>query len=119
VLLWYPQGGDAVSTGRILETVVELCFQLNDQKALRENITLMSKRRGQLKAATKKMVKKAMTFLDQLDYDNKMALLDVLMKVTEGRVRFLCLASASFARYHERMCPDVVYDGACRSEDLC
>jgi hypothetical protein len=76
-----------------LETAVELCFELNDQKALRENITLLSKRRGQLKAATKKMVKKAMTYLDKLDQENKMALLDVLMKVTEGKVRFFISVS--------------------------
>lgn len=71
---------------RILEAVVDLCFELNDQKALRENIALLAKRRGQLKAATKRMVKKAMAFLDKLNYDDKMALLEVLMKVTEGKV---------------------------------
>jgi len=81
------QAGDAVSTGRILETIVELCYELKDYKALKENIILLSKRRGQLKAAIKKMVKKCMTFLPNLEYETKMDLLDNLLKVTEGKVR--------------------------------
>lgn len=33
------------------------------------------------------MVKKAMSFLESLDYDHKMELIDTLSKVTEGKVR--------------------------------
>jgi 26S proteasome regulatory subunit N5 len=42
-------GGDAPSTGKILSTIVELCYETKDFKALNENIVLLSKRRGQLK----------------------------------------------------------------------
>lgn len=80
------QAGDAVSTGRILETVVELCHELKDFKALKENIVLLSKRRGQLKAAIKRMVKRSMSFLPSLPHDIKMDLLDTLLKVTEGKI---------------------------------
>jgi 26S proteasome regulatory subunit N5 len=79
-------GGDAPSTGKILSTIVELCYETKDFKALNENIVLLSKRRGQLKQAIKVMVKKAMSFLESLDYDHKMELIDTLSKVTEGKI---------------------------------
>lgn len=83
------QGGDAVSTGKVLVSIVELCYKKKDIKALKENIVLLSKRRGQLKQSVKTMVKKATEFLDDLPYDDKLSLIDTLIKVTEGKVCFM------------------------------
>jgi len=79
-------GGDAPSTGKILVSIVELCFELKDLKSLNENIVLLSKRRGQLKQSIKMMVKKAMTFLDKMDYEHKLELIDTLRKITDGKI---------------------------------
>ena len=43
------QGADAISTGRILETVIRLCFEAKEFELLNENIVQFTKKRGQLK----------------------------------------------------------------------
>jgi len=43
------QGADAISTGRILETVVRMCFEAGQFDLLNENIIQLTKKRGQLK----------------------------------------------------------------------
>jgi 26S proteasome regulatory subunit N5 len=78
--------GDAVATGKILVEIIDLCFERKDFKALNENLVLLSKRRGQLKQAIKMMVKRAMEFLDKLDYDNKIQLINTLRTITEGKI---------------------------------
>ena len=45
----YLQGADAISTGRILETVVRMCFEAKQFDLLNENIIQLTKKRGQLK----------------------------------------------------------------------
>jgi len=80
------KAGDAASTGRILETIVDLCYETKDFKALKENIVMLPKRRGQLKAATKKMVKRVMSFLPDMEHNTKLDIIDTLLKVTEGKV---------------------------------
>ena len=45
----FVQGADAISTGRILETVVRLCFEAKQFDLLNENIIQLTKKRGQLK----------------------------------------------------------------------
>jgi len=67
-------------------SIVEICHQGHEYKALNDNIVVLSKRRGLIKEAIKKMVKKAMTFLDDMAYTIKMELIDTLLKVTEGKI---------------------------------
>jgi len=43
------QGSDAISTGRILETIIRLCYQAKRFDTLNENIIQLTKKRGQLK----------------------------------------------------------------------
>lgn len=64
-----------------------MCHEAKNFKALKENLLLLNKRRAQLKAAIKAMVKRCMEILDTLQYDQKMDLLNTLITVTEGKVR--------------------------------
>jgi len=64
-----------------------MCYDAKNFKALKENLHLLNKRRAQLKAAIKAMVKRCMELLDSLQYDQKMDLLNTLISITEGKVR--------------------------------
>jgi len=80
------QAEDAISTARILVAIVELLYEKKEYKELMNYILILNKRRGQLKEAAKRMVKKAMTFLDSLDNDTKIELIKTLILVTEGKI---------------------------------
>ncbi|KAI7884502.1 PCI-domain-containing protein [Lichtheimia hyalospora FSU 10163] len=78
---------DAPSTGRILVQVVKLCRQVDDWKLLNEQIVLLSKKHGQLKAATTKMIQEAFSYLDNTpNMEVKLELIDTLRTVTEGKI---------------------------------
>ena len=54
---------------------------------LNEQILLLSKKHGQLKQATTKMVQVAMSFInDAPDEEKKLGLIETLRTVTEGKV---------------------------------
>ncbi|KAI8376518.1 PCI domain-containing protein [Radiomyces spectabilis] len=78
---------DQASTGRILVHVIKLCFEVKEWKLLNEQIILLSKKHGQLKAATTKMVQEAMSYLDETpDMETKLELIDTLRTVTDGKI---------------------------------
>ncbi|XP_035694531.1 26S proteasome non-ATPase regulatory subunit 12-like [Branchiostoma floridae] len=78
---------DMHSTARILVKVAQLCFECNNWEALNENITLLSKRRSQLKQAITKMVQEAVTYVDKTpNMETKLKLIDTLRTVTEGKI---------------------------------
>ncbi|ORX46523.1 PCI-domain-containing protein [Hesseltinella vesiculosa] len=78
---------DPQSTGRILVHVIKLCRDANNWKLLNEEIVLLSKKHGQLKAATTKMVQEAMSYLDHTpDMETKLELIDTLRNVTDGKI---------------------------------
>ncbi|KAG0165407.1 26S proteasome non-ATPase regulatory subunit 12 [Apophysomyces sp. BC1034] len=78
---------DATSTGRILVQVVKLCFKVNDWKLLNDQIVLLSKKHGQLKLATAKMIQETMTYLDSTpNLETKLELIDTLRTVTDGKI---------------------------------
>jgi 26S proteasome regulatory subunit N5 len=79
-------GGDAMSTAKILVCIIDMCYEANNYKALKENLLLLNKRRAQLKVAIKRMVQRCMEILDSLPYDQKMDLLNTLITVTEGKI---------------------------------
>ncbi|ORZ15370.1 PCI domain-domain-containing protein [Absidia repens] len=78
---------DPNSTSRILVHIIKLCHDSNDWKLLNEQIVLLSKKHGQLKVATTKMVQEAMEYLDSTpDMDTKLELIDTLRTVTDGKI---------------------------------
>ncbi|KAG2194463.1 hypothetical protein INT47_003831 [Mucor saturninus] len=78
---------DQSSTGRILVQIVKLCYEVKDWKLLNEQIVLLSKKHGQLKAATTLMIQEVMTYLDSTpDLETKLELIDTLRTVTDGKI---------------------------------
>jgi len=78
---------DAVSTGRILVCIVELCHGKKDWDLLNENILTLSKKRSQLKQAVTKMVQKCVTYIDETpDKETKLKFIDTLRTVTAGKI---------------------------------
>jgi len=78
---------DAVSTGRILVCVVELCHDKKDWDLLNENILTLSKKRSQLKQAVTKMVQKCVTYVDETpNKETKLKFIDTLRTVTAGKI---------------------------------
>merc|ERR1719209_646935 len=80
-------GADTHSTGRVLVTIVQLCFNAKDWQQLNERIIDLVKKRSQLKQAVAKMIAKCCTFLDKTpDKPTLLALIDTLRTVTEGKI---------------------------------
>jgi len=80
------QGGDVSSTSRLCVEIINLCFEKKEYKLLNENLVLISKRRGQLKTAVQRTVQAAMEFIPKLEGDTKLALIDTLISITEGKI---------------------------------
>jgi 26S proteasome regulatory subunit N5 len=67
--------------------IIKLCRESGDWKLLNEYVISLSKKHGQLKQATTKMVQQAMVYLDDTpDMKTKLELVDTLRTVTEGKV---------------------------------
>eukprot|EP00090_Calanus_glacialis_P021735 TRINITY_DN3353_c0_g1_i3.p1 TRINITY_DN3353_c0_g1~~TRINITY_DN3353_c0_g1_i3.p1 ORF type:complete len:485 (-),score=199.67 TRINITY_DN3353_c0_g1_i3:93-1547(-) len=80
-------GADTHSTGRVLVTIVQLCFEAKEWNQLNEKIIDLVKKRAQLKQAVAKMVTECCTFLDKTpDKPTMMKLIDTLRTVTEGKI---------------------------------
>jgi 26S proteasome regulatory subunit N5 len=80
-------GADMVSTARILVAVVQICYEAKNWAALNEHISLLAKRRSQLKQAVTKMVQECCTYVDEApDKETKIQLIDTLRNVTEGKI---------------------------------
>ncbi|XP_054284461.1 26S proteasome non-ATPase regulatory subunit 12-like [Macrosteles quadrilineatus] len=80
-------GADMFSTGRILIAIVQICFEAKNYAALNEHITLLAKRRSQLKQAVAKMVQECCSYVDLMpSKELKLKLIDTLRSVTEGKI---------------------------------
>lgn len=65
-----------------------VCKDGGDWQLLNENVVALSKKHGQLKQATTKMVQTVMGFLDLTpNMEVKLTVIDTLRTVTEGKVR--------------------------------
>jgi len=66
---------------------VTICKEAGDWNLLNEQVLQLSKKHGQLKQAITKMVQVVMSFLDETpDLKIKMAIIETLRTVTEGKV---------------------------------
>jgi 26S proteasome regulatory subunit N5 len=81
------QSSDLASTSRILVAIVTLCKKAKDWGLVNEQVLLLSKKHGQLKQATTKMVQVVMGFLDDTpDMETKLSVIETLRTVTEGKI---------------------------------
>lgn len=75
------------STSRILTAIVTIAKDSGDWGLLNEQVLLLSKKHGQLKQATTKMVQVVMSFLDKVpSLHTKLSVIETLRTVTEGKV---------------------------------
>jgi len=78
---------DVKSTARILVACINYCFNAQNWALLNDHVVLMTKKRGQLKGAVRKMVQEAMTFVPKIDdKQTKLDLIDTLRSVTAGKI---------------------------------
>lgn len=86
------QGSDMVSTSRVLVAIVQICYEAKNWSVLNEHISLLAKRRSQLKQAVVKMIQECCRYVDELEDEQiKLKLIDTLRNVTEGKVVELSL----------------------------
>ncbi|KAF6776850.1 hypothetical protein AHF37_03969 [Paragonimus kellicotti] len=78
---------DAISTGRLLEAMVDLLADAGKWDQLSKHLETMTKKRNQLKQAVTKMVQRCITYLDRTPTEEtKLELIAALRRVTEGKI---------------------------------
>lgn len=86
------QASDLSSTSRVLISIITVLYQPSspsrDLTKLNEQLVSLSKKHGQLRQATVKMVEKAMEFMNELQPGSKEKedLISTLREITEGKV---------------------------------
>lgn len=105
------------STAALLQLLVRLCWQAGNLEQLNTQLTLMSKKHGQLKEAVVRMVDEAIPYLTDLKKkkdagaykgkeDEWLKLLNTIRDITEGKI-YLELQRARLtvllAEYHEQL----------------
>ena len=78
--------GDISGTTELCVAMVEFCYEANDYPRLNETITMLAKRRAQIKEAVGAMVRKAMEYLEGFSVAEKLALIETLRAVSEGKM---------------------------------
>ncbi|KAF1958937.1 PCI-domain-containing protein [Byssothecium circinans] len=81
------QASDLASTSRILVAICTIAKEAGEWSLLNEQVLLLSKKHGQLKQATTKMVQTVMGFLDATpNLETKLSVIETLRTVTEGKI---------------------------------
>ncbi|KAJ3825644.1 hypothetical protein F5880DRAFT_1637017, partial [Lentinula raphanica] len=99
---------DPKSTTRLVKAITEYCFHARDFDLLNSNVSLLSKKHGQLKSVIQAMVEQTMGWLEDIrkkEGDKRwLQLVETLREVTEGKI-FLETPRARvtllLSRYHE------------------
>lgn len=80
-------GGDALSTGKVLVAIVQVCYGAENLNALNENLLMFVKKRSQLKQSIVEMVKEAMMLINKMpSKEEKLRLISTLRSATEGKI---------------------------------
>jgi len=80
-------GGDIAGTTELAVCMVELCHEAGDHAQLNETISLLAKRRAQLKEAVAAVVRKACEYVEaEADAEKKLKLIETLRAVSEGKM---------------------------------
>ncbi|KAF7303212.1 26S proteasome non-ATPase regulatory subunit 12 [Mycena kentingensis (nom. inval.)] len=99
---------DLKSTTRLVKAVAEHCYQARNFDLLNTNVSVLSKKHGQLKAAVQALVEFVMTWLDDVKKsagtDQWIELLNTLRSVTEGKIYLetpRARVTLTLAKHHE------------------
>ncbi|KAH8119944.1 26S proteasome non-ATPase regulatory subunit 12 [Phellopilus nigrolimitatus] len=101
---------DQKSTIRLATTISDLAYEARDYTQLNANISLLSKKHGQLKVVVQTLVEKTMGWLEEVKsrdgLDRWLELIETLRQVTEGKI-FLetprARVTLALAHYHESL----------------
>jgi len=101
---------DLQSTTRLVKAIAEISYTAKDLAALNANVTLLSKKHGQLKGAVQALVELVMEWLDEVKSrdgtDKWLELIETLRSVTEGKI-FLetprARVTLMLAKHHESL----------------
>lgn len=78
---------DVAGTTELVTAMVEICYEAKDWPRLSETISMLSKRRAQLKQAVGAMVQLASKWVEELtDEEAKLQLIETLRAVSEGKM---------------------------------
>ncbi|EFA85935.1 26S proteasome non-ATPase regulatory subunit 12 [Heterostelium album PN500] len=78
---------DATSTSKIAVEIIKLCYEAKKLDLVNEKLVLLSKRRGQSRAAIRAIVQEAMIYVDEIkDMKLKLELIDTLRTITDGKI---------------------------------
>ncbi|BGP31089.1 proteasome regulatory particle subunit [Rhodotorula toruloides] len=77
---------DLASTSRLLIAVIDIFFSHSDYAQLNTHLHTLSRKHGQLRQAVQKMVDKAMEYVDKLEGEDKLKLIETLREITEGKI---------------------------------
>lgn len=80
------QAEDESSTKQLACAIIKLSYERKDWKAVNNNLTLLSKRRGQLRPVIQGIVQLAATYIEELQGPTKMELIDTLLQITQGKI---------------------------------
>ncbi|CCD22365.1 proteasome regulatory particle lid subunit RPN5 NDAI_0A02070 [Naumovozyma dairenensis CBS 421] len=93
LLVWEKktrQAGDLPSSKDVLSKIVDLLFTFHEWDSLNEQLTLLSKKHGQLKLAIQYMIQRIMWHLDdmgdKLDLPVKIKCIETIRLVTENKI---------------------------------
>jgi len=79
--------GDIGGTTELVTAMVELCWEAKDLPKLNETISMLAKRRAQLKQAVTAMVQLASKYVEEIsDESAKLELIETLRAVSEGKM---------------------------------
>ncbi|GME74384.1 unnamed protein product [Ambrosiozyma monospora] len=81
------QASDLASSKRLMVKLVDLLAVHKDWSLLDEQITLLSKKHGQLKDSVQTMIQQVITHLDEIeDLDTKITTIETIRTVTENKI---------------------------------
>lgn len=79
--------GDAISTGRVLIAIVQICFKVKRFDLLNDQIQNLVKRRFQIKQSIAKMIQECMKFIEGISAkEDKLRLINTLREVSMGKI---------------------------------
>ncbi len=95
LLVWEKKtrlAADTSSTKLIASAILELIRSCNDWKSLNDHISLLCKRRAQLKQVVQEVIRKGVSYVDQApDTSSKYELIETLRDVSSGKVHLIFL----------------------------
>ncbi|CAK5280619.1 unnamed protein product [Mycena citricolor] len=99
---------DLSSTTRLVKAIVQHCYDTRDYDLLNSNVSALSKKHGQLKAAIQALVELVMTWLDDVKkvagVEKWLELVQTLRTVTEGKIYLetpRARVTLMLSKYHE------------------